>query len=82
MEVVKTVARAVGSDAGMANGAYDHVNESVAAGRADSIQEAEADSGLVMGSSRGKDATELPVFYETEGQSGLDVPTFLRRQAD
>ena len=82
MEVVKTVARAVGGDTGMGHSAYDHVSESSGVGRAESAQDVEADAGLVMGSSRGKDATELPVFYETEGQSGLDVPTFLRRQAD
>jgi cell division protein FtsZ len=78
MEVVKTVARAVGGEPQM--GGYDS-----AAGHevtSDSMPDVEAGSGLVMGSTRGKDSTELPVYYETEGQSGLDVPTFLRRQAD
>lgn len=81
MEVVKTVARAVGADAGMAYDKAQNASEQ-SAGRVDSMQDAQAGAGLVMGSSRGSDSTELPVFYETEGQTGLDVPTFLRRQAD
>lgn len=79
MEVVKTVARAVGGEPQM--GAYDKQATGHEAAT-DSMNDVEAGSGLVMGSTRGNDSTELPVYYETEGQSGLDVPTFLRRQAD
>lgn len=79
MEVVKTVARAVGGEPQM--GAYDKQSAGHEMSM-DSMADVEADSGLVMGSTRGNDSTELPVYYETEGQSGLDVPTFLRRQAD
>jgi cell division protein FtsZ len=79
MEVVKTVARAVGGEPQM--GAYDKQATGHEAAM-DSMNDVEAGSGLVMGSTRGNDSTELPVYYETEGQSGLDVPTFLRRQAD
>ena len=81
MEVVKPIARTVGAE----NAGMSYENESVNAAsydRVSSRQEAEAGSGLIMGSSRGNDSTELPVYYETEGQTGLDVPTFLRRQAD
>lgn len=81
MEVVKPIARTVGAE----NAGMSYESESVNAAsydRVSSRQEAEAGSGLIMGSSRGNDSTELPVYYETEGQTGLDVPTFLRRQAD
>jgi len=42
--------------------------------------EAQADPQLVT-RRRGHDSSELPLF-DTEGENGLDVPTFLRRQAD
>jgi len=42
--------------------------------------EAQADPQLVT-RRRGVDSSELPLF-DTDGENGLDVPTFLRRQAD
>jgi len=42
--------------------------------------EAQADPKLVT-RRRGVDSSELPLF-DTDGENGLDVPTFLRRQAD
>lgn len=74
MEAVKAVANGhAGADGSAAGQRYS---------RTDSVQEPESGSGLLMGSTRGKDSAELPVYYETEGETGLDVPTFLRRQAD
>ena len=71
MEVVQPMGQAVGSSYSMG------VDESEVpmTGNSDS-----SDSGLVSGR-RGSGADSLPMF-DAETASDIDVPTFLRRQAD
>jgi len=59
-----------GYERGTATGQYDN-----------SLNDVEASEPSLVSGSRGRDSSELPLF-DTEGQKGLDVPTFLRRQAD
>jgi cell division protein FtsZ len=80
MEVVQQVGKAVGSDYDV-NGAIYNRTGSNTRGSSNGLNDNEASESMLVPGSRGRDLSELPLF-DTEGQKGLDVPTFLRRQAD
>ena len=78
VSVVQPVAKAVGSDlpgTNFAGAASDKVHDS----HGTSIVHEEEPSLLSGGRRSSRD--ELPLF-DTDGDNQLDVPTFLRRQAD
>jgi len=85
MEVVQPVGMAVGSEYDNSasvherNGAYNSRGSRNAG--YESTAESEAPEPSLVSGTRGRDSAELPLF-DTDGQKGLDIPTFLRRQAD
>ena len=83
IEIVQPVGVAVGSDVERNSVAQDQ--GAAYSGRAsssyDAAAEADASEPSLISGNRGRDSSELPLF-DTEGQKGLDIPTFLRRQAD
>ncbi|MFT6099899.1 MAG: cell division protein FtsZ [Arenicella sp.] len=84
MEVVQQVGKAVGSDyspSGRSYGRDGGTEGGYSNGHYDSLNDIEASESMLVSGTRGRDSSELPLF-DTEGQKGLDVPTFLRRQAD
>jgi cell division protein FtsZ len=84
MEVVQQVGKAVGGDydpSGVSYGRTRGSDRSSSNGHYEGLNDIDASESLLMSGSRGRDSSELPLF-DTEGQKGLDVPTFLRRQAD
>ncbi|MBL4670873.1 MAG: cell division protein FtsZ [Arenicella sp.] len=84
MEVVQQVGKAVGSDYDVNGVAHSRAGSNIRGssnGRYDGLNDIEASESMLISGSRGRDSSELPLF-DTEGQKGLDVPTFLRRQAD
>jgi len=80
MEVVQQVGKAVGSDYDGNGAAYNRTGSNTR-GSSNGLNDNEASESMLVPGSRGRDLSELPLF-DTEGQKGLDVPTFLRRQAD
>ncbi len=83
MEVVQPVAKAIGGDYDPSGMSYDRggYERGTATGQYDNLNDVDASEPSLVSGSRGRDSSELPLF-DTEGQKGLDVPTFLRRQAD
>lgn len=82
MEIVQPVGVAVGSDLDRSAVAQDQGSAYNPRGGANyDAAEADASEPSLMSGNRGRDSSELPLF-DTEGQKGLDIPTFLRRQAD
>ncbi len=84
MEVVQQVGKAVGGDYDPSGASYDRsggYERGSSSAQYDGLNDVEASESLLVSGTRGRDSSELPLF-DTEGQKGLDVPTFLRRQAD
>jgi len=78
MEVVQPVGKAIVSDYDPSGASYEL---SSTGSQHDGLNDVEASESLLISGNRGRDSSELPLF-DTDGQKGLDVPTFLRRQAD
>lgn len=82
MEIVQAVdAAAVGSDVDGGAVTQDASYNNRLGSNYESNADSDASEPSLMSGNRGRDSSELPLF-DTEGQKGLDIPTFLRRQAD
>lgn len=81
VSVVQSVAKTAGGDLGSNLGSNLGGNLGGRYGSADSITGSDQPESSLLSGGRRSSQDELPL-YDTDGDSRLDVPTFLRRQAD